>query len=114
MGLVDNDGQYGFFVNSSGALLCNLNVGAPTGGTLQMGSWAHAACVWDGDEIRLYVDGVEVESTAATGSLNDNGEPMAVGNGSPTFDEPFEGSIDELRVWSVARTGAEICASAGC
>jgi hypothetical protein len=38
---------------------------------------------------------------------------MSLLNTSPLFDEPMDGAIDNLRIWSKARSQAEICAEQG-
>jgi fibronectin type 3 domain-containing protein len=75
--------------------------------------WHHVACVNDAgsQQLILYIDGVE-ESRVGTGALG------AIGNESDIFVGGFEdgtwfgGQLDELRVWNVARTAAELQAAA--
>ena len=50
-------------------------------GVIAAGQWHHVAATYDGQRMRLYVDGVEVGSTAKTGSIDTNGSvPVAIGN----------------------------------
>ena len=53
----------------------------------------------DGAAIRLFLDGVEVGSTAAGASLSGGGSSgTAVARNSPS-GQYFDGQIDELRIW---------------
>lgn len=75
------------------------------------GSWHHVATTYDsavaGTNFRLYVDGVEVASTAATGLLAAGRGPLLLG-AEP--DERSEGTVmlDDVRVWDRVLTAAEI------
>jgi subtilase family serine protease len=81
-------------------------------------AWHHAAGVLDraAGEIRLYVDGV-LRATRATGALGslDTNIPLAFGalhRGSfGNTTEYFPGCLDEVRIWTTARSGAEIAAA---
>jgi hypothetical protein len=74
------------------------------GGPISASVWHHVALVYDGAAVRLVVDGVEVASNAATGSvLAGTGRPVTIGaldDGTWTLD----GQLDEVRIVSTART----------
>lgn len=74
------------------------------GGVLTTGRWHHVAGTWDGTGMRLYLDGREIASQTPGGTLNAPSGVVVVSSNGETFD----GRMDELRVWSVARTGAEL------
>lgn len=78
---------------------------------LRDNKWHHIAYVRDLDSSRttVYVDG-EVEFTAAVGSNVTFSVPHRIGadNRSTTGGVPFHGAIDELKVWSIAKTQADI------
>lgn len=61
------------------------------------GVWYHVALTYDGTTQRLYVDGVEVASTARTGSLATTTGKLQIGRwaGGGYFD----GRVDDLVVW---------------
>lgn len=71
------------------------------------GSWMHVAATWDGSTIRLYINGVEENSTAFTGPIATNALPLGIGgqsNGARTFN----GQMDDIRLYSSALSPAEI------
>ena len=77
----------------------------------QVGVWTHIAAVYDGSEVKLYKDGVLASTAVVTGNIDYSNIPtnLTLGsfsrNGTDTY---FDGSIDELRIWNVARTGAQL------
>jgi len=76
------------------------------GGSLATGTWYHLAATWDGTTARLYVDGTQVATTAATGTLNtDLTVPLAVGNRAGA-DRGLDGVIDQIQVAHTARSAA--------
>lgn len=74
-------------------------------------AWHHVATTYDsavaGTNFRLYVDGVETASTAATGLMAAGRGPLLLG-AEP--DQRSEGTVmlDDVRVWDRALTAAEI------
>lgn len=80
----------------------------------QLNTWTHVAGTWDGSTAVLYVDGAQVGTATGNGPIRDIGnEVLRIGKGSDvaTPIEVWNGSIDEVRLWPFARTGAEILAS---
>jgi hypothetical protein len=68
--------------------------------------WIHIAVVTDGTTRRHYINGelvLEGTETAATSSTL----PLRIGS-DPNWDFMAEGGIDDLRIWKVARTQAQI------
>ena len=68
--------------------------------------WHHLAGVFDGQEVRLYIDGRLIARKEAKGKRTLNDLPLLVGAvpspiGVASF--PFDGMIDELRLSTVAR-----------
>ncbi|MEX1025458.1 MAG: LamG domain-containing protein [Planctomycetota bacterium] len=79
----------------------------------QFANWTHIAGTYDGSAVKLFLDGVEVASTPATGALVASTDVLRIGNGdvSSPGAEVWSGHIDELRLWPFARTAAEILAT---
>ncbi|HAN38927.1 MAG TPA: hypothetical protein DCQ29_08495, partial [Chitinophagaceae bacterium] len=81
------------------------------------GNWHHIAVVWDysGSGTTgtpyIYVDGVNTTASSNYVANNDNlgtfklGMPNYWGSEAPNF---FSGSLDDVRIWNVARTQTEI------
>ena len=68
--------------------------------------WAHVAGTWDGSTMKLYFNGEEVGSTAASGTLSmDN--TIWISRGDPD-EQMGTGWVDEVRLWNIARTGDQI------
>ena len=82
-------------------------------GYLEAGVWSHAAATYDGSEMRLYHNGVEIMSTNKTGTIQaDPTAAVAIGN-SPLGDPgglraTFHGLIDDLRIYNSALSEQEL------
>jgi concanavalin A-like lectin/glucanase superfamily protein len=75
------------------------------------GSWHHLAGTYDGSDMRLFIDGaLEAAQTYGAISTNLSGGAIRVGQINGEADQ-FDGQIDELRIWNVARTASEIQAN---
>ena len=70
-------------------------------------AWHHLAATYDGATMKLYIDGVLAASRPQTGTITMNTNPLVIGNQTGTA-EYFGGYADEIRIWNVARTAAEI------
>jgi hypothetical protein len=77
------------------------------GGSLTLDQWHHVAGTYDGATFILYLDGVPVASAARSGSIAVNANDLLIGNFS-SLARPFDGGIDEVRIWNVARTAGQI------
>jgi hypothetical protein len=76
-----------------------------------MNAWTHLATTYDGTNMRFYVNGNLVGTTAGSGSINvANGALRIGGNNSAPLGqgEFFKGLIDEVRVYNRALSAAEI------
>jgi hypothetical protein len=110
MGVFDSDGRSGMFLFDDG-IHCLMPDELRTG-VLTTGVWTHVACVHDGASVSVYVNGALLTSIPATTPPGQSATgTIAVGGNAPSGD-PFDGEIDSLRVWSVARSAGEIAAAA--
>lgn len=71
------------------------------------GQWHHVAASFDGTSLTLYVDGILDVSSSRT--LSTSGSILRIGRrASPDDGEYFQGEIDEVRIWNIARTQSAI------
>jgi Concanavalin A-like lectin/glucanases superfamily/Kelch motif len=75
------------------------------------GAWHHLAASFANGTLKLYVDGV-LDRTA-TGVLvpTNSDQPLAFGREGNFEGGTLQGRIDEIRIWRVARTGAQLATS---
>jgi hypothetical protein len=92
----------GGYINTGGS-----DVAATGTSALTPGTWAHLALTYDGSNLRLYVNGTLVRTTANTGSLITSTGNLSIG-GNSIWGEYFNGLIDEVRVYNRALSQSEI------
>ncbi|MEP0936598.1 MAG: LamG-like jellyroll fold domain-containing protein, partial [Cyclobacteriaceae bacterium] len=81
--------------------------------TVVANQYYHIACVFDGSEARLYVNGSLDGTATLAGSAVTGIDSLIIGArnaAAPT--QFFDGSIDEVRFWNTARTQEEIVLNA--
>jgi hypothetical protein len=88
---------------------------AKSGAPLVNDEWSHIALVIDNNEVSFYINGVNVGTTYPNGTAPmdnaispDNFKFGALYQTGFNFGEAFDGSMDDLAFWSVARTASEI------
>jgi len=75
---------------------------------LELNEWQHFAGVWDGKEMRAYVNGEEMGKLPYdAGELNASDVSLYIGVGASN-QWTCQGFMDEIRIWEVARTEKEI------
>jgi hypothetical protein len=100
------NGKFAFFTG-------NPDVTVQSAAPVDTGAWVHVAAVRvrQTGTLRVYVNGVESGTLtgASTAALN---TPVYIDIGGNLVDDRcFDGLIDEVRIWNVARTGAQIAAN---
>ncbi len=108
--IFDADGRFAMGVRSNGQVLCQASPDGVVGGSVKIGQWVHVACALGGGVVRVFVDGVQV-SQGGGGVGGDSGQ-LAIAGDAPNGDNRFNGSIDTLRIFNVARSATEIAADA--
>jgi chitodextrinase len=83
----------------------NANVFGTT--ALAANTWTHLAATYDAATLRLYVNGTQVSSSPRTGNLATSTNPLQIG-GDSLYGQNFSGIIDEVRIYNVALTQAQI------
>ena len=64
--------------------------------------------MYDGSNISVYKNGGFVTEAAKTGNLADSAFDLYMGIDEDGISFPFNGQIDEVRVWNRALTAVEI------
>jgi hypothetical protein len=85
-----------------------------TSGTLTTNTWTHVAGTFDGTMLKIYVNGVMVNSAPFTGTIFPSPFPPRISRWSDTGQPAsryWHGKIDEIRVWNRALTQTEIADS---
>lgn len=75
---------------------------------IDAGAFVHVAGVYDGQIVRVYVNGVLKASSSATGAITPYPDPLNIGRNSYWPNRLFAGRAADVRVWNRARTQAEI------
>src|SRR6266540_3402182 len=114
---------------TSGKLAADFEEGSSTGGTLGLNHpvsgntaitsnvWHHAAATYDGQTWNLYLDGMldgTLTLSVARPPRSDSIQHAGIGtamNSTGVAAGFFQGTLDEARIWSVARTQAQIQAA---
>jgi hypothetical protein len=74
-------------------------------------TWTHIAMTYDGASRRHYVNGdLDLDEPDASGPIGDTADPLRIGNDVQWNFSP-NGRIDDVRVWNVARSQADIHAT---
>jgi hypothetical protein len=75
---------------------------------VQTDTWTHAAVTYDGINRFVYLNGAMIDSVYDPGQINNYSSSIRIGALGSFEDWFFKGLIDEIRIWSVARSLAEI------
>lgn len=102
-----------FYISGSG----DTWPSAASVGTVEIGEWAHIAGTYDGEAIRVYINGELDGETANNEGLFASDLPVWIGGYGPDDEfgsnRHFPGVIDEVRFWDGALTQDEIQESMG-
>jgi len=114
------------FDQSSGVIIADFEE-ADTGGdpgqnhpaigttSVGTGAWHHAAATYDGSNLKVYLDGFLEDSVFVGQPCGSDGtHPVGIATGLDRQGDPegfLDGTIDEVRIWSTARTAAQIAAN---
>jgi hypothetical protein len=103
--------EFGIFVSDGKPAFCMFagpryaNANALEG-ALVPDRWQHVAGTFDGQESRIYIDGVLAGSGKGSGERKRNTHPLFIGADPDSVGKPgsfFEGLIDEVRISKVVR-----------
>lgn len=91
--------------NSSGTV---FTIASPS---LSLNTWNHFVLTYDGTRLRLYKNGVRVDSLAANGFITNSTTPFNVGTipfGNTNFD--LDGRLEDVGLWSRPLSNSEVAA----
>jgi hypothetical protein len=74
---------------------------------LPLNTWVHLASTYDGNVLRLYVNGTQVSQLLVVGSIATSTGALRIG-GNTIWPEWFAGLIDEVRIYNRALSTTEI------
>jgi hypothetical protein len=78
-----------------------------SGGSLSTNNWYHVIGTHDGSTIRLYIDGVEIDS-ASVSSLNEPSNTWDIGRQSSNDGENWIGELNDIRIYDHALSAQEV------
>ncbi|HNW97236.1 MAG TPA: peptide-N-glycosidase F-related protein [Bacteroidales bacterium] len=83
-----------------------------TPAVMGLNAWYHIAGVYDGSIMKIYINGELQASLNVTGAMNPStGKILDFGENPTWTGRLFDGTLDEIRIWNVARSQAQIQAS---
>ena len=75
--------------------------------TMKLDTWHHVAMVYDGEEVRIYLDGELDGEVARKGDINENDASVWIGK-KANENIWLDGALDELRILNIAITEEQI------
>lgn len=86
--------------------------GTSTQDAAQQREWSHIAVTQDADSLKIYFNGI-LQGKEANAYASATNAPLRIGEflGYPNASLGLRGAVDELRVWNMARSPAEIRAT---
>ena len=72
------------------------------------GLWHHIACVYDGKQIRIHIDGSLDSCTPARGKIFRATSPVYIGSNHSRPGQEWNGRIDDVRLFNYALTASEV------
>lgn len=104
----DDDGRFGFrFEANIDGNTENIFEVTPSE---QLNKWYHIAGVYDGSEMKLFINGQKVDSKEVTGPISTNDQPLRFGKQFWWGDiySMWNGSMDEIKIYDCSLSDAEI------
>ncbi len=75
---------------------------------IEDGKWHHIAGVYDGQSVRLFVDGEKMGSAQASGRIRTNHHRVLIGGNSEYPGREWKGLIDDVRIYNYALSEDDI------
>ncbi|MBL7811223.1 MAG: T9SS type A sorting domain-containing protein [Bacteroidetes bacterium] len=77
-------------------------------GKVELNNWSHVGMVFTGDSIRLYVNAVRVAADKSAFPIEYDTTSMILGGSGVSFNLPFHGALNNLKIYDRVLTPAEI------
>jgi hypothetical protein len=115
--IIRKGGDYNLVLQQGGLLFAEVwpgGVGTSTRpyaqatAAIPQNRWTHVAATWDGTALRLYVNGVAAPLSANSSPVTTS-ESLQIGR-STVYNQPFNGRLDEVRIYNAALTPAQVLA----
>ena len=84
-----------------------------TSGDIPYDIWTHVAGTFDGAAVKIFINGVEAGSLDYSGTILPSSIDVKIGGhvDHQYNNRQWDGSIDEVRIWDVAKTAEELTAN---
>ncbi|MDB5905884.1 MAG: Laminin subdomain protein 2 domain protein, partial [Betaproteobacteria bacterium] len=118
--ILNKEGEYEISISSTGTLQWAFADTTPgwtwtdTGITVAADTWVDVAVTFNSGVVNAYIDGSLAYTYAGTGNIGDAHPTMndlTIGGRQNSTGERFIGLIDDVRVWNVERSAAQIQAA---
>ena len=79
--------------------------------TLALGPWHHVAATYDGQLMRLFIDGEEQGTLERSGAIGPSNARFCIGSyGTGNLRNSFQGVLDEMKIYDRALSAEEVVA----
>jgi hypothetical protein len=92
---------------TSGSPAVTVNTTTVYADRLLLGEWYHVAATFDGSNARIYINGAQKATAAATGALVDSNQPTYIAARSAT-DRHIAATLDEVAIYPAALAAGRI------
>jgi|GEM_PF-4116603 hypothetical protein len=107
--------SYGVYRNTGNQIVFQLsangtsNTSAISSTTVLKDNMYHVACVSDGTDMRIYINGsLAVTPVSYTGSIFNSNSDLVIGANGPKDNYFWNGTLDDVAIWSRALSAGEV------
>jgi len=86
----------------------NINGTGISSAQVPLNQWSHIACAYDGEQLQIYLNGVMSNSITTSSMLDVKDSLLYIGNDRSLTARQFDGYLDEIRIWNIARSQKQI------
>jgi len=103
---LETDGRLRCWVSSDGSNASNFAYSLSN--DYADNEWHYGACVYDGSNIRVYVDGLPGATASHTGNIYNSSSNLVVGNNANNTAAFWNGYLDEVKLYDASVSGTQI------